>query len=141
MMPDIPHLERDQRCRRKYHQQFRPSLLHVNAYSFRKKNRRVKERQKTSAPQHAACEHGLQFVEQVVDGLAVLHQNFVSAPVRHGIHPAGTCIQEEKRNTEQKQEDAFTDLEERNELKIAMTTRLLQNRRNVRWLTHCPTVR
>src|ERR1043166_5161547 len=103
MMPNIPHFERDQRCRRKYHQEFRPSLLHVNADAFRKKNRRVKERQKTSASHYAACEPALQSIEQVVDGLAVLHQNFVSGPVRQGIHPAGTCIEEEERNTEQKQ--------------------------------------
>src|SRR5204863_8745951 len=117
------------------------SLLHVNADSFRKKNRRVKERQKTSAPHHAACEHALQFIEQVVDGLAMLHQNFVSGPVRHGIHPAGAGIQEEERNAEQQQQHAFTASEERNELKTAMATRLPQSRRNMRWPTHCQTVR
>src|SRR6266550_8529565 len=141
MMQNVPHFERNQGRGRKYHQQFRPSLFHINANSFGKKNRRIKQRQKTGGTQCSTCEHDLQFVEQKGHWLAVLQQDLVRGPIRKQIHPAGTRVQEKQRNAKQKQQHAFADFEERDELKIAMATRLLQNRRNVRRITHHSTLR
>src|SRR6266404_840012 len=141
MMPSVAYFEGDEGRGRKYHQEFRPALLHVNANSFGKKNCRVKKRQKPRRTQRASGKHRLQFVEQIIHSPAVFQQDFVSGPVRQSIHPAGTHVQEKQRNTKQKQQDAFADFEERDELEIAMATRLLQNRRLVRRFTHSSTVR
>src|SRR5512143_248967 len=51
MMPNVTYPEGNQGRCRKYHEQFRPALLHVNADSFGKKHRRVKKRQKTRGAQ------------------------------------------------------------------------------------------
>src|SRR5439155_22725725 len=63
MMPDVTHLEGDQGRCRNYHEQFRPALFHINADSFGKKYRRVKERKKTRGTQRTPGEHGLQFIQ------------------------------------------------------------------------------
>src|SRR5207247_8078032 len=118
------------------HQPIRPSLLQIHANSLGKKNSRIKKREKTRGTQGAAGEYCLQLVQQVSDGSAVLHQNFISSPVRNGIHPAGAHVQENERNTQQKQQHAFADFEQRAQLKRTMPPRLLQNRRNVRGITH-----
>src|SRR6266487_5793557 len=141
MMPNVTYLEGNQGRCRKYHEQFRPALLHVNADSFGKKYRRVKKRQKTRGTQRPAGEHGLQFIQQIIHCLAVFQQDFVSGPVRQGIHPAGPRVEEKQRNTKQKQQDTFADFEERDQPEIAMATRFLQNRRLMRQFTHSSTVR
>src|SRR6266508_2094733 len=141
MMPKVTYLEWNQGSCRKYHEQFRPALLHVNADSFGKKYRRVKKRQKTRGTQRIACENGLQFVEQIRHSLAVLQQDFISGPVRQSIHPPGTRVQEKQRNTKDQEQHAFADFEEGDQLKIAVATRLLQNRRLVRRISHSRTLR
>src|SRR5439155_22582200 len=47
---------------------------------------------------------------------------------------------EKQRNAKQKEQHTFADLEERDQLEIAMTARFLQNHRNVRRISHCPTL-
>src|SRR5947207_433969 len=81
MMPSVAYFEGDEGRGRKYHQEFRPPLLHVNADSFGKKNCRVKKRQKTGGMQRTARQNGLQFIEQVGDSPAVLQEDFVGGPV------------------------------------------------------------
>src|SRR5204863_8945362 len=96
MMPNVTYLKWNQGRRCKYHKQFRPALLQVNADSFGKKYRRVKKRQKTRGTQRPTGEHGLQFIQQIIHCLTVFQQDFVSGPGRQGIHPATPRVQEKQ---------------------------------------------
>jgi hypothetical protein len=71
---------------------------------------------------------------------AVLEQNFVGRPIRDRIEPAGPAVEKEQGKAQNQQEQSFADLEEGDELKVTMAPRLLQNRRDLRGLTHLPTV-
>src|SRR5439155_18839604 len=82
-MPNVAHLDRNECASCEYHQQLSPALLQINADTFGKENCRVKQRQKTCRAQRAACQHRLEFVEQEMDGFAVLQKEFVSGPVRN----------------------------------------------------------
>jgi hypothetical protein len=67
----------------------------------------------------------------------VFHQDFIRRPIRQEIHPSAARVQEKERNTKQKQQDAFPNFKERDQLEISMTTRFPQNCRNVRRIAHC----
>ena len=144
-MPQMPNFDWNQRCGRENHEELRPALLHVNADSFGEKNCRIKKRQKTCGPQGAAGEHGLQFVEQIGNRLAMFQQNFVSGPIRQGIDPAGPRVEKKQRNTNNQEQRALGDFEERDQLEIANPTRALQDCRLMcrvvhSQVGHCPTV-
>src|SRR5262249_7954165 len=120
-MPEMTNLNWNQACRGENHKQLGPALLNVNADPFSKKNRRIKQRQKTSRPQPAVCKHRLQLVEQEGHRLAMLQQNFVGSPIRQGIDPASPRVQKKQRNTKHKQKHALADFEKRDQLEIPNT--------------------
>ena len=93
------------------------------------------------ARKRAARKHGLQFVEQIGDRLAMFQQDFVSSPIRQGIHPAGPRVEKKQRNTKNQEQRALGDFEERDQLEIANATRALQNGRLVRRFSHSRTLR
>jgi len=97
-----------------------------------------KRRQKTGGTQHAAFEHCLQFVEQVGNRPAVLHQDLVRGPTRKQISSKRVRALGKQAKLQAKATARLCRFEERDELKIAMATRLLQNRRNVAGLLRIP---
>ena len=103
-MPNMAHLERDQRSGRKDHEQFRPALLQINANAFSEENGGIKKREKSWRAELPIFEHILQFIQQKMNSFAVSEENFLVCPIRNRVQPARATVQEEERKAEDEQE-------------------------------------
>src|SRR5437016_6365643 len=135
-MPEMTYFDRNQRACRENHEVLRPALLHVNAESLSEKNCRIEKRQKTCGAQSAPCQHGLQFMQQKRDSLAVLEQNFVCSPTRQGVYPAGPRVEKKQRDAQDQEQHSLRDFEKSDKLEIANPALAMQYHRVARRFIH-----
>src|SRR4029077_7492612 len=81
------------------------------------------------------------FAQKENDVFAVGEQKLIVRPIRNLIEPNRSTVQKEERKTQQKEQHPFENFEEGDDFEITNATRLLQNRRNMRRITHPPTLR
>ena len=118
-VPQMPHLQRNERSGGENHEQFSPAFLQIDSYPFGKENAGIEKCEQGRSAETPAFDHVLKLVQQINNWPAMQEEKFVARPIRDGIEPARPAINKEQRKTENEKKKALKDLKNRDQLEIA----------------------